>query len=74
MPDRSIAHINGDSTRVGAVRHLAALDIDRKVEIDTNAHAICWEEECNWVKNGEGGLSVWDLMGTVARIFINAYV
>jgi hypothetical protein len=53
MPGRFVDQVSGHSTRVGATRDPAALDIDLRaitqagvVEVDTHAVAVCGEDQC----------------------------
>lgn len=62
MPARYVVAISGHSTRVGATQDLAALGIDlaaittgRRVEIGAHAVAVCGEDQCGKIRNGEGG-------------------
>src|ERR1700733_6477287 len=53
MPARTVNKVSGHSTRVGATQDLAALDID-PAEIDSDAAAICREDQCSKVRYGQG--------------------
>ena len=62
MPARFVAEVSGHSTRVGAAQDLAELDIDLaaitqagRMEVDADAAAVCGEDQCGEVGNGESG-------------------
>jgi hypothetical protein len=62
MPARFVAEASRHSTRVGAAQDLVMIDFDLAAitqaggtEVDADAAAICREDQCGEVGNGESG-------------------